>query len=533
MKRFNNIFLICALIVGAIFTSCKEDDIESTPTYNAPVFTINGVVGTEITSTLSSREGTISFNAEGVWSIKVDKIWISIDKKTGSAGEHTINYTIENSGVNYDDVAEGVISLVMGNQEFPIEVSRLPREREIEFMNLVEDGDNVVLEPITSLDVIYNDLDRLYSAKINHVKANFDWNVSSLPEWIYDAGLDADGFELSYGGESGQIISLNLILNPEKFIVGAKMEGDIVFSSKGGEFSKAIKVNFNGVDETFVNLNNTLPLGATLTDEGYVLEGLNLEESDQLGFDFNVIAANPEVGVYVFKKDQWGMEWMDPDNEYVPAWMHILKASSRAGESTIITNYTLRVDANLGGTRMAEVYILPNILAKDIEWGGQMLDGASIKAEYEKYFVSIITQQSLSKPMLTLGEWGNWDVILTALTDDSPGFEDYKEKYNTENIAKLELGAEASTAVVNMLGYSINLMEPKLVSDGTAILDGAEPMMMDSWSYNFMWTPNNTGADIETVLLMQYPSDDEESGAAAGDNYGVLVITQKPSAPME
>ncbi len=543
MKRFNNIFLICALIVGAVFTSCKDDETQPTPEYKTPEFKINGAVATEITSTPSQNEGTISFMAEGVWSVSVDKIWISLDKKTGGAGEQIINYTIEKSGLNYDDVAEGNINFVMGNQELKIKVTRLPKERELEIMKINDDGE---LVPATSVDVQFNADQHTYYIIIDHVKGNFDWTITGLPNWIKDAGVDEDGFKLTFGADRDVIETFNLDLNVENFVINQAMAGDIIFGSANGEFEKSLAVNFAGIDDTFVNLDRTLPLATRLSDKGFVVEGLDLMETEKLGYDFKASAAGENMGIYIFLDDEYdGLVYMPQvEGGYPTCWLHIEEAVAQraaAGDLVSTKHFTVRADVNTAQARVAQVYILPQSIHETIVSGGDMLIynedlwKSEINPIYESYMVTTLTQElAVSKPMFTIGnEWGqgNWDATLTEVTDTA-----IHELYGTSNVYTLDLGPEADYTRVNMLGYT-HYESPTLEEKGDAIYDanniesGLDEMNGVMYTA-FTWFRNTTTSDKESVLYFKYVADDQETGAVAGDNYGVLLMTQKPSASM-
>lgn len=535
MKNFNYIFLSCALIVSAIFTSC-EDNTPDTPEYKTPDFTINGAVGTEITSTEANNVGTITFVAEGVWTVTVDKSWIELDIKTGGAGEYTINYTIDGRDVGFDDTSEGAITFVMGNVNSQIKVIRNPKERKIDFMGITEEGGELL--PITSVDVKYNADDRNYYIVIDRVNGNFDWSVVELPKWISGPGVDEDGLDLSYSGKKDQDVVLFMMLNPEGFVAGAPMTGDIVFGSSGKEFTKALTVKFEGVDSEFISVNGTLPLGARLSYEGYVVEGLDNVETEKLGYDFKIIAADPEVGIISFAVDP--KRGLSPFNHN--SWVNINEVMP-ARSAVVTSNYTLRAKLNTGLERTAEIYILSKSALdkiggiEDAPW--EMLyfdetDGvAKIKPEYEKYYMSTITQEALSGPMFTLGgEYGDGsdDAELVALAEGSPEF----ELYGTKNISTLNLGPKANFSIITTLGYSSELLPLEIVEVGEPIYDAenGEPSLDGSSNYyfTFTWRQNATTVNKKSVLMFKYVEADAESGVEIGDNYGVLILTQEPSA---
>ena len=213
----------------------------------------------------------------------------------------------------------------------------------------------------------------------------------------------------------------------------------------------------------------------------------------------------------------------------------------RSGDLVSTKNFTVRADVNTAKARVAQVYILPQSIHETIGYGGELLIynedlwKSEINPIYESYLVTTLTQElAISKPMFTIGnDWGqgNWDATLTEVTDTA-----IHELYGTSNVYTLELGPEADFTRVNMLGYTYYEF-PTVEEEGDAIYNAGDfENGMDEMSgvmyTGFAWFRNDTTSDKESVLYFKYVADDQATGAVAGDNYGVLLMTQKPSASM-
>lgn len=545
MKKFNSILLTCALIISAIFTSCEESDNDFTLT-TLPEFKINGVVDAEIISTPENNTGTITFTAESMWRVNVVQQWIVLDTKTGSAGEQTINYTIVNS-VDLDDELEGLISIVFGELDpYEINVTRLAKEHEIIILN----GES---EAIEFIEVNYNEEGRFYWIGIESVKGNFDWTVTELPAWVKGAGVDVDGLERTYSGDAGVDMKFVINLDTREFLINTPMSANIVFGAEGVEYTKSLEVKFTeemseSINNDFINLDETLPSVAGLTVDGFALnadiDGTGENVTDQVGYDFDVIAGEAGVGIVSFEAWDWGIKEIWPNS-----WFRISKveSSTRSGDAKAITSqYTIRVDDNTAGSRFALVYILPASVIEVLGGIDNAAEGMiymddlqmdAIKPEYEQYLVSTVTQDAaVIKKEFTIGnDWGGaWDAQLIALEEGASEF----TKYGTENVFKLVLGAEANSTIVNTVGYSSDDYIFLNLEQASGDICNLTPGMGyetgggegTTFSFTFYWNRNDTDVDKTSVLKFKYAVNNGAEGEVEGENYGVLLITQKPTA---
>lgn len=244
------IHILCksAFLIGLLMTfslaACSDDDDDTV----IPVFPEKQNI---ICNAGDTREFTFTANTN--WSLASSAIWCKFKTDdmeeftlSGAAGTHTVTLMVTDDNQKVDNISVAKLELTMGGQT--IVIGEITRSK-VDYELTIYDADgNPIDEETGALVVGYKEF-----AKFS-VKANFRFAATNLPGWVELEGgsmVGAVNQEVSGG--------LQIIENEsrEKYPVVASNENVITFSDEEGRAFRSIKVSYEGMDPSIMDL--TLP----------------------------------------------------------------------------------------------------------------------------------------------------------------------------------------------------------------------------------------------------------------------------------
>ena len=171
--------MFAACLTLAIFAACSDDDdksslsskIELSSNESEAVLAKPAEGATAITF-------DIKFTATGEWKAKTSHGWLSLDKKRGTAGEHTILVTVKEN----KEVAnrEAKITIAGNNNAEPVVVTVVQHGIDAELVFNTPDGDG---NSDNSMELKINNEAGSIAGTVE-VVSNYDWTVEIAEEWL-------------------------------------------------------------------------------------------------------------------------------------------------------------------------------------------------------------------------------------------------------------------------------------------------------------------------------------------------------------
>ena len=239
--------MFAACLTLAIFAACSDDDdksslsskIELSSNESEAVLAKPAEGATAITF-------DIKFTATGEWKAKTSHGWLSLDKKRGTAGEHTILVTVKEN----KEVAnrEAKITIAGNNNAEPVVVTVVQHGIDADLVFNTPDGDG-------------ND-DKSMELKINNeagsiagtveVVSNYDWTVEIAEEWL--------SYEITEVGDNGVSKNISFYADLKK-LSSFSEEASVSFTYKSATKATPVVVSYK------VKVNIVPTVTFTVNDE--------------------------------------------------------------------------------------------------------------------------------------------------------------------------------------------------------------------------------------------------------------------------
>lgn len=231
----------------AIFAACSDDDdksslsskIELSSNESEAVLAKPAEGATAITF-------DIKFTATGEWKAKTSHGWLSLDKKRGTAGEHTILVTVKEN----KEVAnrEAKITIAGNNNAEPVVVTVVQHGIDAELVFNTPDGDG---NSDNSMELKINNEAGSIAGTVE-VVSNYDWTVEIAEEWL--------SYEITEAGDNGVSKNISFYADPQK-LSSFSEEASVSFTYKSATKATPVVVSYK------VKVNIVPTVTFTVNDE--------------------------------------------------------------------------------------------------------------------------------------------------------------------------------------------------------------------------------------------------------------------------
>lgn len=239
--------MFAACLTLAIFAACSDDDdksslsskIELSSNESEAVLAKPAEGATAITF-------DIKFTATGEWKAKTSHGWLSLDKKRGTAGEHTILVTVKEN----KEVAnrEAKITIAGNNNAEPVVVTVVQHGIDAELAFNTPDGDG---NSDNSMELKINNEAGSIAGTVE-VVSNYDWTVEIAEEWL--------SYEITEVGDNGVSKNISFYADPKK-LSSFSEEASVSFTYKSATKATPVVVSYK------VKVNIVPTVTFTVNDE--------------------------------------------------------------------------------------------------------------------------------------------------------------------------------------------------------------------------------------------------------------------------
>ena len=188
----------------------------------------------------------IKFTATGEWKAKTSHGWLSLDKKRGTAGEHTILVTVKEN----KEVAnrEAKITIAGNNNAEPVVVTVVQHGIDAELVFNTPDGDG---NSDNSMELKINNEAGSIAGTVE-VVSNYDWTVEIAEEWL--------SYEITEAGDNGVSKNISVYADPQK-LSSFSEEASVSFTYKSATKATPVVVSYK------VKVNIVPTVTFTVNDE--------------------------------------------------------------------------------------------------------------------------------------------------------------------------------------------------------------------------------------------------------------------------
>lgn len=365
MKKIYLLTKVCFFAAMMFFAAaCTEDDAVVTPIFPE---------GETVETVTPGTEYTLTFSANMNWELESSKPWCKFSNGfqsvKGEAGENiSQKLTITEDDWSLDDeIAD--ITLIMGDEEKII----AKYTRTGKALTLV-DGNDVAFDENNSIKIEYKQVANGIDVSF---KANYDWTIDELPEWIV-----VENAPLS--GTNSELKTINVSID-ENYIAYAK-EGAIKVKNKNNnEKYSEIPVVYYGIDRIKSDINAWAGYVFSADASGYTVG--ETTESGNLNIDNVLINGDNFQIFYLLKSSQYAYSGVLDDT-----WMNCSiskKGSTEAYEATV--SVEKNDDTSI---RSGEILVVPNDTLEAIGGENAILnENKELNAKLENYILVSISQE--------------------------------------------------------------------------------------------------------------------------------------------
>lgn len=239
--------MFAACLTLAIFAACSDDDdksslsskIELSSNESEAVLAKPAEGATAITF-------DIKFTATGEWKAKTSHGWLSLDKKRGTAGEHTILVTVKENKEVVN--REAKITIAGNNNAEPVVVTVVQHGIDADLVFNTPDGDG---NDDNSMELKINNEAGSIAGTVE-VVSNYDWTVEIAEEWL--------SYEITEVGDNGVSKNISFYADPKK-LSSFSEEASVSFTYKSATKATPVVVSYK------VKVNIVPTVTFTVNDE--------------------------------------------------------------------------------------------------------------------------------------------------------------------------------------------------------------------------------------------------------------------------
>ncbi len=268
--------MFAACLTLAIFAACSDDDdksslsskIELSSNESEAVLAKPAEGATAITF-------DIKFTATGEWKAKTSHGWLSLDKKRGTAGEHTILVTVKENKEVVN--REAKITIAGNNNAEPVVVTVVQHGIDADLVFNTPDGDG---NDDNSMELKINNEAGSIAGTVE-VVSNYDWTVEIAEEWL--------SYEITEVGDNGVSKNISFYADPKK-LSSFSEEASVSFTYKSATKATPVVVSYK------VKVNIVPTVTFTVNDEE--ISEFNLERDIDDNFKKIVTVTSNFKGIF-------------------------------------------------------------------------------------------------------------------------------------------------------------------------------------------------------------------------------------------
>ncbi len=466
MQKLKNIissYLIFSVLF--IFSACTEDPEEPK---EAPSFP--NKVNIDITKPGEYAE--FSFDANYSWNLSSSKIWCkfvqnedTLSTLSGLAGKHTVKVVLNGNAWEFEG-AEAELSMRMLNQTKV--VATLGREAKEYLIEAYGDSVQMVYDSENPITFIWNSFGTGLLRSTFNIKANFDWQIVSYPDWVLFT------YEDRLTGETNELIA-NTCRYSTDAPIRSEVWGEFVISDKEGNKRATLPVKYEGMRADVLMFE--VP-GRSRYNFVLDVEGENYWEKRTDGsapettpapLTFDIIANEEEkLNFGYFEDGDEGLTLIEESDRWYSA-TYPTAANDWKVEITVQPN-------EKSAERKGRIVVLPDVVFNSEEIQGnfenilQLLSYSGkwvVKNEYSKYIAIAFAQEYIEELGFRLTD-------ANGIAYPAPLFRDAPEAlYGTKNVflCMIEGSAMPDQLTIEPLGYGSGMpdIDPKFGGKNTIL----------------------------------------------------------------
>ena len=239
--------MFAACLTLAIFAACSDDDDKSSLSSKIELSSNESeAVLAKPAEDATAITFDIKFTATGEWKAKTSHGWLSLDKKRGTAGEHTILVTVKENKEVVN--REAKITIVGSNNAEPVVVTVVQHGIDAELVFNTPDGDG---NDDNSMELKINNEASSIAGTVE-VVSNYDWTVEIAEEWL--------SYEITEAGDNGVSKNISFYADPKK-LSSFSEEASVSFTYKSATKATPVVVSYK------VKVNIVPTVTFTVNDE--------------------------------------------------------------------------------------------------------------------------------------------------------------------------------------------------------------------------------------------------------------------------
>ena len=239
--------MFAACLTLAIFAACSDDDDKSSLSSKIELSSNESeAVLAKPAEDATAITFDIKFTATGEWKAKTSHGWLSLDKKRGTAGEHTILVTVKENKEVVN--REAKITIVGSNNAEPVVVTVVQHGIDAELVFNTPDGDG---NDDNSMELKINNEAGSIAGNVE-VVSNYDWTVEIAEEWL--------SYEITEAGDNGVSKNISFYADPKK-LSSFSEEASVSFTYKSATKATPVVVSYK------VKVNIVPTVTFTVNDE--------------------------------------------------------------------------------------------------------------------------------------------------------------------------------------------------------------------------------------------------------------------------
>ena len=239
--------MFAACLTLAIFAACSDDDDKSSVSSKIELSSNESeAVLAKPAEDATAITFDIKFTATGEWKAKTSHGWLSLDKKRGTAGEHTILVTVKENKEVVN--REAKITIVGSNNAEPVVVTVVQHGIDAELVFNTPDGDG---NDDNSMELKINNEAGSIAGTVE-VVSNYDWTVEIAEEWL--------SYEITEAGDNGVSKNISFYADPKK-LSSFSEEASVSFTYKSATKATPVVVSYK------VKVNIVPTVTFTVNDE--------------------------------------------------------------------------------------------------------------------------------------------------------------------------------------------------------------------------------------------------------------------------
>lgn len=404
MKQyFENLGKVLFIGMSLVFMACSDSSDTDSGDGLQPNFPTE-----KLTPTISAGETyTLSIEPNMDWSVSIDRqvagqwFWLNDGGNTtyeirGKAGKFDIEVCVSDQE-EYDNSRSIDVTLSMGGQSQVIatitrgvlvryfNLSACDVDENLDFVFSDDPEGSTTFKYSEVLDPAQGRIEMLWPETMQgfrrpiKIEANFDWRLSSKPEWISNLSPSS--------GKAGSVVEIQLVGDPTKYPLEDSQETIVFCDAANSEQTYTYPIYIDGCADRFTF---SIDKGTAFTFNAkgeYAQDASGMITWNETGVSvtvtgiagYKLFALNQNNGSY--DSEATWVSWTSEEGDN--ASVNVLKPTIYA--ITVAVNPTAEA-------RSAGIVALPADLAAQVNTASDLLGGGTLKSEYEDYVIATLNQ---------------------------------------------------------------------------------------------------------------------------------------------